>query len=62
MNYSADKLTVIFGCTVSDIMNINKELLFEQIKNQCPFNVYDIAENYVKLLSTGDFGYWIMFN
>jgi hypothetical protein len=62
MNYSADKLVAIFGCTVFDIMDINKEILFEQIRSQCPFNIYDIAENYVKLLSTKDFGYWIMFN
>jgi hypothetical protein len=62
MNYSADKLTAIFGCTVSDIVDINKEILFEQIRSQCLFNVYDIAENYIKLLPTGDFGYWIMFN
>jgi hypothetical protein len=27
MNYSAEKLAVIFGCTVSDIMDINKEIL-----------------------------------
>jgi hypothetical protein len=62
MNYLADKLAAIFGCTVSDIVDINKEILFEQVRSQCPFNVYNIAENYVKLLPTRDFGYWIMFN
>jgi hypothetical protein len=36
MNYSAEKLAVIFGCTVSDIMDINKEILFEKVKTQCP--------------------------
>jgi hypothetical protein len=62
MNYSADKLTIIFGCIVSNIVDINKEILFEQVRSQCFFNVYDIAENYIKLLPTGDFGFWIMFN
>jgi hypothetical protein len=31
-------------------------------QGQCLFNIYDIAENYVKLLPTGDFNYWIIFN
>jgi hypothetical protein len=62
MNYSADKLATIFGCTVTDIMNINRKLLFEQVRSQCPFNVYDIADYYVKVLPSEDFGFWIMFN
>jgi hypothetical protein len=39
MNYSADKLATIIGCTVSDIMDINRKILFEQIKTQYPHNL-----------------------
>jgi hypothetical protein len=62
MNYSADKLAAIFGCTVTGIMDINREILFEQVRSQCPFNVYDIAYYFVRGRPTEDFGPWVKLN
>jgi hypothetical protein len=56
MNYSADKLAKIFGCTVSDIMDINKELLLEQARSQCPFNQGEMVTQLLANLKTEDFG------
>jgi hypothetical protein len=56
MNYSAEKLAAIFGCTVSDIVNINKEILFEQVRSQCPFNQGEMVTQLLANLKTEDFG------
>jgi hypothetical protein len=56
MNYSAEKLAIIFGCTVSDIMDINKEILFKKVKTQCPFNQGEIVTQFFANLKTKDFG------
>jgi hypothetical protein len=44
MNYSANKLATIFGCTVSDIININRKILFEQLKN-FDHHILDLSGN-----------------
>jgi hypothetical protein len=62
MNYSAEKLAAIFGCTVSDIMDINKEILFEQVRTQCPFNQGEIVTQFFANLKAKDFGPWVKFN
>jgi hypothetical protein len=62
MNYSAEKLAVIFGCTVFDIMDINKEILFEQVRTQCPFNQREIVTQFFANLKTKDFGPWVKLN
>jgi hypothetical protein len=56
MNYSAEKFATIFGCTVSDIMDINKEILFEQVRTQCSFNQGEIVTQFFANLKTKDFG------
>jgi hypothetical protein len=53
MNYSADKLAEIFRCTVSDIMDINKELLFEQVRS---YNQGKMVTQLLANLKTEDFG------
>jgi hypothetical protein len=62
MNYSAEKLAIIFGCTVSDIMDINKEILFEQVRTQCPFNQGEMVIQFFANLKTEDFGPWVKLN
>jgi hypothetical protein len=62
MNYLAEKLAVIFGYTVSDIMDINKEILFEQVRTQCPFNQGEIVTQFFANLKTKDFGSWVKLN
>jgi hypothetical protein len=62
MNYSAEKLAVIFGCTVSDIMDINKEILFEQVRTQCLFNKGEMVTQFFANLKTEDFGLWVKLN
>jgi hypothetical protein len=63
MNYLADKLATIFGYTVSDIVNINKELLFKQVRSQCLFNqgemmVTQLFANF----KTENFSLWVKLN
>jgi hypothetical protein len=62
MNYLADKLAAIFGCIVSNIMDINKKILFEQIRNQCPFNQREMVTQLFANLKIEDFGLWVKFN
>jgi hypothetical protein len=56
MNYLADKLAAIFGCTVSNIMDINKEFLFKQVRTQCPFNQGEMVTQFFANFKTEDFG------
>jgi hypothetical protein len=62
MNYSAEKLAAIFGCIVSDIMDINKEILFKQVRTQCPFNQGEIVTQFFANFKTKDFSPWVKLN
>lgn len=62
MNYSASKLASIFGCAVSDIMDINKEILLERSRTQCPLTIPDIIKEFIAVLPTSNFGPWLKIN
>jgi hypothetical protein len=62
MNYSAEKLAAIFGCTVSDIMDINKKILFEQVRSQCLFNQGEMVIQLLANLKTKNFSPWVKLN
>ena len=58
--YTAEKLATIFGCTVFDLMDINREILKS---HQTPYAVSVIPElvgNILECIPSNDFGSYLL--
>lgn len=55
MAYIAEKLAIIFSCTVSNFMAINREILFKQCRKQNPLRVSELATHIFKYILSKDF-------
>lgn len=56
MTYTAKKLATIFGCTVSDLMDINRAILLEQCRKQNPFEIPEIIAYILKYIPNENLG------
>ncbi|PKY57951.1 hypothetical protein RhiirA4_479415 [Rhizophagus irregularis] len=62
MAYTAEKLATIFGCTVPDLIAINREILLEQCSKQSPLKVLEIVVEMVENLPSDEFGKHLKMN
>ncbi|GBC23208.1 hypothetical protein GLOIN_2v1779779 [Rhizophagus irregularis DAOM 181602=DAOM 197198] len=62
MTYTVEKLAEIFGCTVSDLMAINRRILLEQCRKHSPFSIPKIVDNFIAVCSIDKFGKHLLLN
>ena len=62
MAYTAEKLAAIFGCTVSDLMDINRGILLEQSRKQNPFSIPKLVDIFIAVCPINKFGKHLLLN
>jgi hypothetical protein len=60
--YTAEKLATIFGCTVSDLIDINRGTLLEQCRKQSPFSIPKIVDIFIAVCPIDKFGKHLLLN